>query len=312
MNLRALARNTKTHLLSFQKAHRPIIIMATRRGGSTMLADAVAANRGVWFANEPFAILPTHQAYEFKRAQLQEVLHSHYFALEGPIAQQFEAYANGLLDARFRELGNCRKTKPPLRADRVCLKVLNALWMIDWFCVHSDSHVLPLLRHPAAQALSVLRQGWGFPVEAYYAEREKLAGQFNDIQQSLMEDVLRSEDPWRIAMLDYVVTTKVMREKHGAALFRYEDIVRAPVAFVDEVLIARYGLTDRDAMIAALGKPSGSSRMSTSTTNSAITKGDTETILKGWMTKLDKSQVQSGQQILDAFEVSQYNLQEAY
>lgn len=286
--------------------------MAMRRGGSTMLADAVAANRGVWFANEPFAILPSHHAFELKRAQLQEVLHSHYFALEGPIAHQFEAYTKGLLAARFPKLGTCRKTKPLLRADRVCLKVLNALWMIDWFCTQTDAHVLPLLRHPAAQALSVLRQGWGFPVEAYYAEREKLAAQFNETQLSLMADVMRSEDPWQIAMLDYVVTTKMVRENHGEALFRYEDIVRAPVAFVDEVLIARYGLTDRGAMITALGKPSGSSRMSVSTMNEAITKGDTETILKGWMTKLDTDQVRSGQRILDAFEVSQYNLQEAY
>lgn len=312
MKLRTLARKAKAHTLSFRKAHRPIIVLGLRRGGSTMIADAIAVNKGVWLANEPFAILPNHNQFAYKKAQLQALSHSHYYALESPVREQFETYVDNLLNARCRPLGTCRNTKFPLVADRVCLKVLNALWMSDWFGAHTDAHILPVLRHPASQALSVLRQGWGFPVKAYYADRHRLEGAFSDVQLRCMAEVLESEDPWRIAVLDYVVTSKQLRELYADKLHRYEDIVRAPEQFVDDVLVAEYGLQDREQMVATFGRPSGSARMSLSSVNDAISAGDMDVVLKSWMDKLDPAQVTAGQHILDCFEVAKYTFYDPY
>lgn len=312
MNWKKPAQFIKARTISFEKKHRPIIIMAVRRGGSTMVSEAISSNRGVWLSNEPFAILPSYKKFNFKRSRLKEVLHSHYFALDGDHLSQFRKYTNELLNAGFPQLGTCRRTKPVLKSDRVCLKVLNAPWMIKWFEAETDAMILPILRHPAAQALSVIRQGWDYPVKAYFYKLEKISESFNQQQINCIQNVLESGDLWQISLLDYVVTTKIIREDYSEVLHRYEDIVRQPEKFVDQVLISQFFLSDREHMLASFRKPSGSSRMSLEETNKAIKHGEVDSVLKSWMRKIDVDQIRLGQTILDHFEVTQYNLWEPY
>ena len=52
-------RTLKARLIRFEKVAPPVLVFGLRRGGSTMVTDAIAANRGVWFADEPFAMFPS-------------------------------------------------------------------------------------------------------------------------------------------------------------------------------------------------------------------------------------------------------------
>jgi hypothetical protein len=274
-----------------------------------MLADAVAAHRGVWFANEPFAVLPGHPEYDWKRAQLPEVKHSHFFALQGEALDRFHRYVDGLLGARFRKLGTCRRTTFPLVADRVCLKVLNVPWMIDFFATETDAHVVSCIRHPAAQSLSVLRQGWQFPVEAYAMRSDALATRFSSDE---VESVLRNAadgDDWRIAILDWVVTSQSLRRPGTPSVIctKYEDIVLNPEVFVDTVLIGQCGLTERQRMIATFGRPSGSSRMNEAAATRSILSGGKLDLIEGWRSKVTPDMARAGQAILDEFGVTEYS-----
>lgn len=312
MRLRRLVRAAKAQAIRFQQSETPIIVFALRRGGSTMVSDAIALNRGVWFANEPFAVLPPHPGYELKQRILPPREHTQFFALTPPEQEKVTRYIQGLLAAEFRELGSCSNTKPLLRADRVCLKILNAPWMVSHFADTTDAQILPVLRHPAAQALSVIRQKWGFAVEAYYHARGQIEGAFSQAQWDCMDRVLSGQDAWKIAVLDYAVTSKHMREDHKDTLIRYEDIVRAPEDFVDGVLIDRFGLKDRKRMIASFLSPSGSSRMSQSKTKDAIRASDKDILLKRWRGKVDPDMAAAGQEILDIFEVENYTMFDPY
>ena len=103
-----------------------------------MLADVIASNPGIWLADEPFAMFPNHPGYALKQRLLPEREHSQFFALNPTELEQFDRFANGLLTARYRELGTCRRLHQGVYADRVCMKILNAPWMLDWFLERED------------------------------------------------------------------------------------------------------------------------------------------------------------------------------
>lgn len=266
-----------------------------------MVAEAISADRGVWLANEPYAVLPAHPAFDLKRSRLPERAHSQFFALDEAEEAMFAAYTGDLLAARLPALGACRRHKPLLRADRVCLKILNAPWMIDWFESATDAHVVPLLRHPGAQAASALRQDWGFSLEAY---ADRLDGDWHDLsdaQARLVRDAVRDGDRWRIAILDYLVTTRPMARRAGAGLVLYEDVVADPGRFVDEVLVGRLGIEDRAAALGSLSRPSGSSGLSRDDTRAAIEGRDLDRVLNGWRRSVTPEMSRTAQGLLDAF-----------
>lgn len=305
--VRKFAQKLKAKSIRFERRHKPIIIFGLRRGGTTMVADAIAASPGVWFSNEPFAVLPAHPGYELKSRMLPSAPHSHFFELEGDAEERFRIYSDALLTASLPQLGTCRRTKFPLSADRVCLKVLNAPWMIGWFEREVDAHILPFLRHPGGQAISTIRQGWSFPIRAYLDRIDALEEHFSLQQKETLKAAWISEDKWRIAVADYVVSSKIIRERYGNRLVKYEDVVADPRSFVETYLVGEFGLQDSEAMVASMLSPSNSSRMSLKDARDAISNRNVDAILNSWKTKVTQEMKQSGQEILDAFEVQEYS-----
>jgi hypothetical protein len=298
----------KARSLRFQKAHPPILVFGLRRGGSTMVSDAIASVPGTWYADEPYAMFPGRPGYEDKAKRLPVVEHSHFFGLSEAEEQQFAEFTHGLLNAEFRKMGTCRTTKPVLLSDRISLKVLNAPWMIDWFATKTDAQVLPLLRHPGAQAISVLRQNWDYPVRAYAKRPDALAEFFTTAQIETIQRMAEGPSGWEIAVLDWIVTSAALRA-YGVRtghMARYEDIVLEPATFVDSVLVGRFGLGPRDTMLERFGKPSGSARLNEQETNKLISGGDKRALVERWRAKTDDEMLRQGQALLDAFEVTDY------
>ena len=276
-----------------------------------MLADAVAGAPGVWFADEPFAVLPGRALYAHRRARLPAAMHSHFFDLDGADLARFGAYTRELLAGRPRLMGTARAPQALLCADRVCLKVLNAPWMLDWFLDQTDADVLSLLRHPGAQALSVLGRGWAFPVEAYLARPESLARHFDAGEITAAQDIFARGDRWEIALLDWVVTSAPLRRAGQGTTHRrlaYERVVRDPEGVVDDTLMGWLGLPDREGLLARLAAPSGSSRLSSEASRAAIRRGDRAAMLGAWRSALDDDMLARGQRLLDRFSITDYAL----
>ena len=312
--LRAAARAAKARLVRVRPARRPVLIMGLRRGGTTMVADAVAGTRGVWFADEPFAVLPGRALYAHRRARLPEAAHSHFFDLHGEDLARFAAYTRELLEGRPRLMGTARAPHGLLGADRVCLKVLSAPWMIDWFLEASGADIVTILRHPGAQAVSVLRRDWGFPVEAYLARPESLARHFTPRQITLAREIFNSGDRWCIAILDWVITGAGLRAAPEGPHHRrlaYESVVHDPAGFVDATLVGWLGLAGRARMLEGLSRPSSSSRLSTPEARAAILGGDREALLEGWRREVDPAMLAAGQRILDSFGIGDYDFSPA-
>jgi hypothetical protein len=305
---RRLLRKVKAKALRFTPAHPPVLVMGLRRGGSTMVADAISANRGVWFADEPFAMFPGRPGFAEKSARLFVPQHSHFFDLDAREQSLFSAFTHDLLGAQFRAMGTARQTLPGLKANRSSLKVLNAPWMLDWFASETEAHIIAMTRHPGAQARSVLRQGWGYPVEAYLARPAMLERVLGPARLTLARQIWENGDDWSRAILDWVVTSHPLRHAHGERVYRtsYEAVVAHPEAFIDAVLMQKCGLADRDAMVAAILRPSGSSHLNTAAATQSIAERNVDRILNGWRDKCSAEELARGQEILDQFDVAEY------
>ena len=305
---RRLLRRVKAKALRFAATHPPVLVMGLRRGGSTMVADAISANRGVWFADEPFAMFPGRPGFAEKSARLFVPQHSHFFDLDAHEQGLFSAFTHDLLSAQFRAMGTARHTLPGLKANRASLKVLNAPWMLDWFATGTDAHLIAMTRHPGAQARSVLRQGWGYPTEAYLARPALLERAFGPARVRAAQAIWDGGDAWSRAVLDWVVTSHPLRHAHGERVYRttYEAVVAQPEAFIDAVLMQKCGLVDREAMVAAILKPSGSSHLNTAAATQSISERNVDKILNGWRDKCSTEELARGQEILDQFDVTDY------
>lgn len=305
---RRLMRKAKARLLRYRAEHPPVLVMGLRRGGSTMLADAVSANRGVWFSNEPYAMFPSRPGFAEKSARLFVPPHSHFFDLSVEEQSRFDAFSRDLMAAKIRAMGTSRHTLPGLRANRSCLKVLNAPWMLDWFAEETDAHIIAVTRHPGAQARSVIRQGWSCPVEAYLDRPALMERVFGPARLKAAKEIWGSGDLWAQAVLDWVVTSHPLRHALGDRVYRtsYEAVVAQPEAFIDAVLMQKCGLTDRHAMLTAILRPSGSSHLNTDAATHSIAERDVDRILNGWRDKCSAEELRVGQEILDQFDVTDY------
>lgn len=291
-------------------SEKPIIILASRRGGSTVLADVIASNRGVWFANEPFAVFPSHPDLALKQRLLPYREHSQYFDLEGHELEQFRNYVSGLLRAEYSSLGRCRRVKFPFHTNRVCLKILNAPWMLNWFLDNAKGDVIFLTRHPAAQALSVNRQEWDYGVRAYFSRPHALAKVFSSDQIAFGLDILNRNNKWEVAILDWIMTTHHGRASKDPRLIKvaYEHMVVNPTSFCEDILCRRLKLSELERMKARFGVPSNSSSLTTQSTLDAIAAGDKEKLLSDWTRQIGDEEKRTAQAILDRFNVVEYDM----
>lgn len=264
----------------------------------------------MWSANEPMAVYPGRPAYKLRRKALPQMEHSQYFGLYGSDLEKFENYVRNLLAVRYKSLGGCRNCGFPVIARRVCLKVLNSPWMLDWYLDYTDAHVVFLMRHPASQALSVIRQKWDYAVKAYFNRPEELEKTFTDRQIRCGRDILRRGDIWEMAILDWTVGTHHGRMSARSDLIKvfWEDLVANPADFVETVLAGKLGLRDIERHLETIRKPSNSSYMSTQENLDYICKGDIDRLLTSWTAKINDGDKKRAQEILDIFGVTAYSM----
>ena len=307
-----ILRTTKKHLIIPKIKKPPVIIIASRRGGSSLVSDMLSSQKGVWISNEPFAVLPAHPNYNLKQRLLPFKEHSQYFNLIGEELDKFKSYVSGLLSIEHRKLGTCINTKFPLITDRVCLKILNTPWMLEWYIENTNAQVIFFTRHPGSQAVSVLRQGWDFPVKAYFNKAHVLRDIFSEEQVEFGFEIIKNDNAWEVAILDWVVTTHVGRTSKKTKVIKttYEHIVSHPDEFIADVMINTLGCDEVDKIRKTLSLPSGSSRLSTDKSISAIQSNNKSELLSLWRNHVDEKQLLAAQAILDKFDVKSYSMYE--
>ena len=309
MRIVTIARSAKKWMIRYCQGSRANIAFAgIRRGGSSLLADLIASQRGIWFANEPFAVFPGHSSERYASRYLPRLPHSQFFGLDSEHDIAVRRYM-ALLNRGAIPIGTCRRTKFPLRADRVCLKILNAPFLTDDFVRRDGMIAIFLVRHPAAQALSVLRLGWGFSAEAYFERPDFLRLYLTDEQIEFGSLVLRNGTDWEKAILNWVVET-LFPLKHARELslcLTYEELVLVPEVVIP-LLCRTCGFDDPELMRRLIARPSGSSWMSTRDTMGKISSRDRWALVASWEHRVDGHMRAVAQNVLDRMGVITYRM----
>jgi Sulfotransferase family len=278
----------------------PILVTGSHRSGTGWVSDMLAATpdpvvgtiwepfnlrarRGVRQA--PFRYWFTYVTPENDaafRAPLARMLDWRYSVAAELPAIRSPKDAGRMLRDRAQMAKHRRRGAVPISKDPIA--VFSAEWMSDAFGMDT----LVLIRHPAAFAHSIVKQGWWHPFRHFTAQpammRDLFAGRADEIER-----FARTPQP----LLDQAILLWVLIHEHIARLrarrpdwrfVRHEDLSREPVGGFREL----YGWLDlawSDDVERAIVESSGEGNPSV-TTQASDRRRDSKAAITAWKSRL--------------------------
>jgi hypothetical protein len=272
-----------------------IAIFGSRRSGSTLLMQAIAANPGVKSVDQPDSVFSA-SAYQ---ARLLPILDSGQLHHLDPREQRlFEDYV-----ARI-EAGALHVNEPwqfwkrdfSRRSDRIVYKLTDshgaATWMVDRF----GWQPLVLFRHPLSQALSLSRLeggpgGWQPRVMGFLRSETYRHEHLDDRQAARAHDIWAGGDRLDRHVLGWILENlpllRSWRQRPSWSMVSYEAMVAEPEPVVVG-LGAHFALPATARMRASLAESSRSTRgLSPLERAVAIRRGDRDGLLGSWRARVD-------------------------
>lgn len=321
--IRILSKRLLFPLYRHHPGEKPdIFIFSTQRSGSTLLFDMIASQPRMKAVGEPF-----QERKQPVTARYLPQLYSRYVQLDTAMEAGIERYLRDLLDGRFvggfERSYDRRNPRHHYQTDRNVVKILRANQLIPWFYRTFPGRYIFLLRHPIPVALSRARNGWSAPIDAYI-EQSRWFGSLRDEQQRFVGDARTgtlAEQHLAVWCLEHVGLQKARnsgRANGEAPAFdeivrtiHYEEFVLHPDRFID-TLIDELEIADPRRFREAVDRPSLSSRYSETQTHAAITAGDRESLVTGWVQKVDAGFLSIAREAIQIFDIPWYSADSPY
>jgi len=288
----------------YRLREKPIVIFATRRGGSTLLMEMIASQPGVDFISEPLSLWRYHPYFN----RLPHPPRGRFISLSGEQARQVQSYFKDLLKGRIKAFNAWNPFHPTwsFRVRRLVVKLLGANTLIDWLAKEFSIEVLYLLRHPVPVALSCLGLNWGNDAEAYLQNsyfREQILG---SERAWFADEVLARGTPLQKFVLEWCLENfyplQVYKERPWLVL-TYEEVTSRPKQ-VSELICSRFGLPDPKRMALMVGRPSRTTFFAD--TREAIVKQGPQVMLGRWLKRVSQEELRRVQEILDVLGLRAY------
>jgi hypothetical protein len=298
-----------------QQGDKPnILLFCTRRSGSTWLLNTLAAHPGMRYVGRP---LQSIQQSRWRNrmpdlARAAEDLSGHHFQhpvhFEGEAESQFRALAHDIINCRLHihPTLNFRAPYFHRHSDRVVFQMTYGTPLIEWFDANFKVKTIVLFRHPIANALSVMREGWPPECEDFLRHRWFRQAQLNDAQRSLADGLMREGTELEKHVLDWclkmLIPWRAIRSnKHPDWLvLSYEQIVLEPEAVVRE-LSTKLDLPDVDSMLEQVRRPSR-----TVTRDTAGRVNDPQFLLGRWRERVNVEEERQLMGLVQAFGINLY------
>ena len=299
------------NLLNFHKKgnHKDIFIFASARGGSTLLEKIIASQPGIAYIFEPLH----WRRFFTKRTAIQP---DYKFIYSHPARRDlFKKYFEDIFDNRITihfPLAFWRDTFT-LRPERYVFKLINGKELINWFQQVFDIHVIYLLRHPIATALSRIQRGWkNFNQRCEYLLETPLFREYASpklvqyAQQKLKShsEITRFVTGWCIENYIPIVHLK----KDGWIILSYEILIAQPETSL-RLLQEKLDLPRMDLMIKQMKKPSSMVLTDFEKTQLYKTGHDDtakQMLIDGWRDKVSDNEINEAFEILTHFEIDVY------
>lgn len=292
-----------------QGKKKNILLFSSRRGASTLLRQILACDRGTREVDQPFDLFkPDTLEGRIKKRFLPDMFLSQFIHLTEPDQEKVRHFIHQLLTGGLPSLGFVGNPSWPFKADRTVLKICCALPLVDWLYENFDVYVVYLLRHPIAQAMSVMRHSWGVTGEAYLKNSFFVESYLRADQLAYARHVQESGTYFEKVILNWCLENlfPLKYSKSPKITITYEEIVVNSEGMIN-LLSQKLELTDRIRMQNILTRPSFSSNLiEDEKRNKAIMDGAKDFLLRRWMNEIDSNHVKQAQNIFDSFDIREY------
>jgi hypothetical protein len=274
---------------------RPILIISTRRSGSTLLLEMLYTQDGMTYSDQPLYSYRYGPAYDkVPHAYLGQFLHP-----TPAQEQQLTHFFNGLFAGRRQRNAPWNWFHPHHRwvVNRLVVKEVNSHGLIDWFAAHFAVDLIFLIRHPIANALSLIECRWGYLAEAFiendaFCAAHLTAAQKNECLRVLARGTALQKYAleWGLANL-YPLT--VCQERTWLTL-TYEELLVRPQA-IAALLAERFTLSAPERMVQQLRRPS---KNSVGAAKALIAQTDPHDLLARWTEQVTPAEADDVMEVL--------------
>lgn len=314
-NKRALTGVCKSLICSTFNRHEQgdvpnIWLAGSRRSGTTMLMQVLASTRGVKYTDQPFSLHSADTPVLIRKIPIYDG--GLIISPDETELSTLESYIAEIVNGDLHMNENWRFWRKDFDrvSNRIVFKVTDAQYISEWASARFGFEVLHLTRHPIAQSLSVIRNGWGnlakhFLRNVTFCERYLDGGidaKCHDILshgKELDQYVLG----WALENQEMLKTLGSHRDWHSIS---YEAFVADRTLEISR-LTDLLGLGSIDVMEQGASRPSKSSKLSSEqSTKEEIRKGNHEALLKRWQSEVLPSDARQAMEVLDWFDIDLY------
>ena len=293
-----------------QGGKKNICLFSSRRSGSTLLMQVIAANKGVKFVDQPFS---------FYTASSGQILHlpvfelSQFVHLDNPETQEkVRIYLTKIFEGEIQVKAPWRFWTKDFHfvSNRIVLKILDAKGIIDWIDKNFSVHIIYSTRHPIPVARSIIRNQWGLTAQAYLKDEFFVRTYLGESKERYCHDVLKNGTLLQQHVLNWglenMIPLRLLPERPHWLYLSYEEFVTDPQASASK--IAEFAQLDNlPAMMKRIRKPSVSTRkLSTPETRKMIEKRDKGYILQRWRKEISEEDERGAFEVLRNLDISLY------
>lgn len=297
--------NRLPKFIFYNQKGQNVFLFATRRGGSTILSEIISTNcKKVRIIDQPFDRFDkSNYISKLRRSYLPKKNLSQFFQLDSNESIVVKKYMTKLTTGKIKSYENGLAFS--FIKERAVLKILNASFISDYIKNNFDGKFVYLSRHPASQALSVMKNNWGLTYTAYLFNENWRNRYMNEKQMEISFKIHERGDYFQKCILNWVFENLYFQKFSNFEFLHinYEDIVLCTQK-VKKLLSTYLGI---DLGSSDLKSPSRSQKFSDDLTNKAIRENDTLFLVNKWQKELSNNQIENGQLILNIFEISNYS-----
>lgn len=192
-----------------------------------------------------------------------------------------------------------------LFSDRLVIKILNALPLIDWFEETFDIKIVYLIRHPIPTSLSIIQRNWGNVAEYFLHNQYFINKYLNKQKVSFSTKILENGTNLEKYMLEWCLyhlyPLSVFNDRKWLTI-TYEELLLRPRQMVG--LICDYlDLPDREKMLESILKPS---KTTSRPSKKEITSKGPSYLVNRWKEKIDEKIESEVMSILREFGIDAY------
>jgi len=287
-----------------ENGKQDICIFSSRRSGSTLLMQMIYSQPGVNYVDQPmdpWRYNPYNKInrdiYKYKKFFMDKIHLNRLKKFFNDVV--FKGKLKGF--SQWNYFDNNYK----FISDRLVIKILNALPLIDWFEENFNIKIIYLVRHPIPTSLSIIQRNWGNEAKSFlqnpYFIKKYLNKQKLNFSIKILENGTNLEKFVLEWCLNHFYTLSVFTNRKWLTI-TYEELVLRPRQIVD--LICDYlDLPDREKMLEIIHTPSKTT--SRQSKKDIIEKGPSF-LINRWKNKIDENVESEAMNILEEFGIDTY------